>query len=148
MTPRQEEIRVIALQARMLKEKYKLTWGMVRGRIRKLTGVSFIGSPFDSAVSLSRPSANDEVRAAFKQWIEWQKVQPLPAKYSITAPGELKDTPADKWWSALTTSTRNTLQRYGCMSPWDSTIKELIRIPGIGPKAIAEIAAVTDKHCI
>lgn len=58
----------------------------------------------------------------------------------------------DKFWSNLKTSTRNSLQRAGYFhndpGPWNMTVKELIRIPGIGPQAIAEIAKLTEKHCV
>lgn len=54
----------------------------------------------------------------------------------------------EKFWQSLTTGTRNALARGKCTDPWNWTIKGLIRIPGIGPSKIAEIAAAVQKHCI
>lgn len=55
----------------------------------------------------------------------------------------------EKFWSSLKTSTRNSLLRYyQDPQPWNMSVKELIRIPGIGPAAIAEIARLTEKHCV
>ncbi len=54
----------------------------------------------------------------------------------------------DKFWASLKTSTSNALKRGKCEDPWNWTIKGLIRIPGIGPQSIAEIAAAIQKHCL
>jgi len=57
-----------------------------------------------------------------------------------------------KFWKSLTTKTRNSLLRSGFITrdsqPWNYSVKELIRIPGIGPTAIAEIATLTEKYCV
>lgn len=59
-------------------------------------------------------------------------------------------TATDKFWAGLKTSTRNSLQRHcpDVTQPWLMSVKELIRIPGIGPAAVAEIAKLTEKHCV
>jgi hypothetical protein len=56
----------------------------------------------------------------------------------------------DKFWKSLKTSTRNSLKRYhpDMEEPWLLSVKELIRIPGIGPAAIAEIARLTERYCV
>lgn len=62
----------------------------------------------------------------------------------------------DKFWKSLKTSTRNSLRRHlarvvgeetDCQ-PWLMSVKDLVRIPGIGPAAIAEIARLTEKYCV
>lgn len=56
----------------------------------------------------------------------------------------------DKFWAGLKTSTRNSLRRYLPEEerPWELSVKTLIRVPGIGPQAIAEIARLTEKYCV
>lgn len=60
--------------------------------------------------------------------------------------------PNPEFWSRMSTKTRNALLRTGFITtssqPWNYTVKELIRIPGIGPHAIAEIAKLTEKYCV
>lgn len=67
-----------------------------------------------------------------------------------------KDTPNPKFWASLRTSTKNALARHFAArdtplydtQPWEMSVKELVRIPGIGPQAVAEIAKLTEKYCV
>ena len=52
----------------------------------------------------------------------------------------------EKFWKGLKTGTRNTLLRNKCEDPWNWTLPGLLRIPGIGPATISEIASVIEKN--
>lgn len=54
----------------------------------------------------------------------------------------------DNFWHHLSTRVLNALQRHGEATPWNLSVAKLIRIPGIGPDSIKEIAAAAEKCCV
>lgn len=52
------------------------------------------------------------------------------------------------FWSSLPVKVRNTLRRHKCNDPWNWTIKELIRIPGIKTGSITHIANSIQRYCL
>lgn len=64
---------------------------------------------------------------------------------------------AEGFWKRLGTQRRNALLKdqawraeHGkpIVEPWDQSVKELLRIPGIGPGALREIAEAVEKSCV